>query len=182
MEFWNFRNEVKRLKALFTEDELLRKSVRVWEQVENNPHFRQAASVLLYWSIPGEVHTHDFIRRQCSNKIIILPVVDGDRLRLALFEGEQLLIRNPVMNLYEPQGSDYPSPLTIEMAIVPGMAFDRCNHRIGRGRGYYDRLLPQLRTYKMGVCFDFQLFDSIPCGKYDVDMDEVVTDNKPLSN
>ena len=170
------RYEVKRLKALMTEEERLSKSAQVWEQVETNPNFRQASSVLLYWSMPGEVHTHEFIRRWCGKKNIILPVIDGDRLRLALFEDEQSLRRNLTMNLYEPQGDDYPSPQTIELAIVPGIAFDRANHRIGRGRGYYDRLLPQLNTYNIGVCFDFQLFDAIPFSEYDVSMDEVVTD------
>jgi 5-formyltetrahydrofolate cyclo-ligase len=103
-------------------------------------------------------------------------VVDGDRLRLALFEGEQSLRRNATMNLYEPQGDDYPASLTIELSIVPGLAFDHSNHRIGWGRGYYDRLLPNLNTYNIGVCFDFQLFESIPFGEYDVSMDEVVSE------
>ena len=168
------RREVKRLKAQMTEEELKSKSTKVWAQIETNPHFRQATSVLLYWSMPDEVYTHDFIRRWSGEKTIILPVVDGDRLRLALFEGEQSLRRNAAMNLYEPQGADYPSSQTVELAIVPGIAFDRSNHRIGRGRGYYDRLLPQLNTYNIGVCFDFQLFDSIPNEEHDVSMEEVV--------
>lgn len=168
------RQEVKRLKAQFTEQELLRKSAMIWAEVEAKPQFRQAASVLLYWSLPGEVYTHDFIRRWHGEKNIILPVVDGDRLRLALFTSEQTLRRNTVMNLYEPQGCDDALQETVELAIVPGIAFDRSNHRLGRGRGYYDRLLPQLNSYILGVCFDFQLFDAIPYDEYDVPMDEVV--------
>ena len=169
------RQEVKRLKAQLTEEELLRRSAMVWAEVETKPQFTQATSVLLYWSMPGEVHTHDFIRRWHSEKTIILPVVNGDELRLAPFEGKQSLQLNTVMNLYEPQGNDYPSPKTIQLAIVPGIAFDRNNHRLGRGRGYYDRLLPQLNTCNIGVCFNFQLFDTIPYDEYDVAMDEVVS-------
>jgi len=170
------RQEINHLKTLMTDEDLLFKSSQVWARVETNPRFLQAASVLLYWSMPGEVHTHDFIRRWQNKKTIILPVVDGDRLRLALFEGEQSLRKNAAMNLYEPQGNDYSSPHTIKLAIVPGIAFDRCHHRLGRGRGYYDRLLPQLTTYNMGVCFDFQLFETIPYEEEDVLMDEVVSD------
>ena len=169
------RQKVKHLNAQLTEEELLCKSNMVWAIVETKWQFRQATSVLLYWSMSGEVHTHDFIRRWHSEKNIILPVVDGDRLRLTPFADEQSLRLNPVMNLYEPQGDDYPSPKTIELAIVPGIAFDRSNHRLGRGRGYYDRLLPQLNTYNIGVCFDFQLFDTIPYDENDVAMDEVVS-------
>ena len=170
------RQEIKRLKALMTDEELLMKSAQVWVRVETNPRFQQATSVLLYWSMPDEVYTHDFIRRWHGEKIIILPVVDGNRLRLALFEGEQSLRRNAAMNLYEPQGNDYPSPQTIELAIVPGVAFDHSHHRLGRGRGYYDRLLPQLNAYNIGVCFDFQTFDQIPHDDDDVVMDEVLGD------
>jgi 5-formyltetrahydrofolate cyclo-ligase len=171
------RLEVKRLKSLITENEMLCRSAQVWTQIETNLHFMQATSVLFYWSMPGEVYTHDFIRRWSCEKTIILPVVDGNRLRLALFEGEQSLRRNATMNLYEPQGNDYPSPQTIDLAIVPGIAFDRSNHRIGRGRGYYDRLLPKLNTYNIGVCFDFQLFDSIYFEKHDIPMDEVMVND-----
>ena len=174
------RQEVKRLKALMRDEELLQKSAQVWARVETNPRFLQAASVLLYWSMSGEVHTHDFIRRWQNEKTIILPVVDGDRLRLALFEGEQSLQPNAAMNLYEPLGNDYPSPQTIDLAIVPGVAFDRCHHRLGRGGGYYDRLLPQLKTYNIGVCFDFQMFDTIPCEENDIPMDEVVSDEMKI--
>ena len=171
----SLRREVRRLKGLLTEEDRLRKSAAVWAQVEAMPRFIHAASVLLYWSMPDEVYTHDFIRRWRQEKTIILPVVDGDELRLATFEGEQSLRRNAAMNLYEPQGSDYPSPQSIELTIVPGIAFDCNHHRLGRGRGYYDRLLTRLHTYNIGVCFDFQLFDAIPFGEHDMPIDEVVT-------
>ena len=170
----SLRREVKRLKELLTEEDRLCKSAAIWAKVENMPRFLRAASVLLYWSMSGEVYTHDFVRRWCNEKTIILPVVDGDQLRLAPFEGEQSLRLNAAMNLYEPQGSDYLSPQSIVLAIVPGIAFDRNHHRLGRGRGYYDRLLHRLHTYKVGVCFDFQLFDTIPYGEYDISMDEVM--------
>jgi len=126
--------------------------------------------------MPSEVFTHDFVKHYSKSKTIILPVVDDNRLRLVPFEGEQFLRRNALMNLYEPQGSDYRFPEKIDLAIVPGVAFDRNNHRIGRGKGYYDRLLPQLDTYNIGVCFDFQLLDAIPYDENDVIMNEVVSD------
>ena len=174
------RQEIKRLKALTTSDDLLHRSARVLARVETNPRFRMATSVLMYWSMPGEVFTHDFIRRWSGKKTIILPIVDGNRLRLAPFDGEQSLRLNAALNLYEPQGDDYPLPQTIEVAIVPGIAFDRKLHRLGRGGGFYDRLLPQLKAYRIGVCFDFQMFDEIPSSAEDVAMDEVVCESEGL--
>ena len=75
----------------------------------------------------------------------------------------------------EPVGrlfNDYPS---VDVAVVPGMAFDsRCN-RLGRGKGYYDRMLPKLsNAYKIGMCFDFQKLPGIPADDHDIKVDEVI--------
>ncbi len=168
------RREMKHLKDQLSEEDKIRQAGIVWQKIEAMERFVQAGTVLMYWSMPDELPTHDFILCWCTKKTIVLPVVDGDRLRLKLFEGKEYLRRNATMNLYEPQGDDYPTPSEIDMVIVPGMAFDRHNHRLGRGKGYYDKLLPRLRAYRVGVGFDFQLLDNIPFDEHDALMDEVV--------
>ena len=62
----------------------------------------------------------------------------------------------------------------IDLAVVPRVAFDKEGCRLGRGKGYYDRLLPLINCYKIGICFPFQLYDSIPTEKFDIKMDEVI--------
>jgi 5-formyltetrahydrofolate cyclo-ligase len=59
--------------------------------------------------------------------------------------------------------------------LVPGIAFDPQGHRLGRGKGYYDRFLaahPDI--YKIGVCFDFQKVPEVPVDEFDIPVDEVV--------
>ena len=64
------------------------------------------------------------------------------------------------------------------MIVVPGVAFDRSRNRMGRGRGFYDRLLKSTpNAIKVGVAFDFQIFDTIPVEPFDVPMDIVVSEN-----
>ena len=78
----------------------------------------------------------------------------------------------------EPQGKDFTELEKIDLAIIPGMAFDKEGNRLGRGKGYYDRLLQQLRDctiYKIGICFDFQFLDHIPTEPHDIPVDEVIT-------
>ena len=59
--------------------------------------------------------------------------------------------------------------------LVPGLAFSRSGARLGRGKGYYDRLLPLLtNAYKLGVCFDFQKLPGIPADEHDMKMDEII--------
>ena len=60
------------------------------------------------------------------------------------------------------------------MVVVPGMAFDAQGNRLGRGKGYYDRFLPKVQAYKIGMCFAFQHFDYITHEAHDVKMDEVI--------
>ena len=62
----------------------------------------------------------------------------------------------------------------VHVAVIPGMAFDREGHRLGRGKGYYDRFLNRVKTYKIGVCFDFQMMDQLPHDPHDVMMDEII--------
>ena len=54
------------------------------------------------------------------------------------------------------------------------MAFDHEGHRLGRGKGYYDRFLNRVKTYKIGVCFDFQMMDQLPHDHHDIMMDEII--------
>ena len=63
------------------------------------------------------------------------------------------------------------------MIIVPGVAFDLQHNRLGRGRGFYDRLLSSLSAPKVGICFDFQLIDSVPTESFDRLMDSVVSES-----
>ncbi len=64
----------------------------------------------------------------------------------------------------------------IDLAIVPGLAFDKSGHRIGYGSGYYDRFLPELRSESIGLCFAENFFEMLPRGKYDVQVDYVMTE------
>ena len=58
--------------------------------------------------------------------------------------------------------------------IVPGVAFDAQNNRMGRGRGFYDRALQQSGAFKIGVAFNCQIFKQIPTIETDIPMDLVV--------
>jgi 5-formyltetrahydrofolate cyclo-ligase len=65
---------------------------------------------------------------------------------------------------------------SIELMAVPGVAFDRNGNRLGRGGGYYDRLLAGFSGLSAGVSFDFQLFPQIPSEPHDIPVDTIVTE------
>ncbi len=142
----------------------------------SHPCIVSARTILMYCSLPDEVDTHDALDRLVEmGKCVLLPQVTGrDSMCLRVYRGRNDL-REGAFHISEPQGPVFTAYDEVDVAVVPGVAFDRNGHRLGRGRGYYDRLLPQLlHTYKIGVCFDFQKVDEVPTGPYDVVMDEVL--------
>ena len=64
----------------------------------------------------------------------------------------------------------------MELIIVPAVAYDRQGNRIGRGKGYYDRLLSRTKALRIGVAYDFQLVDEIEAEPHDIPVDIVITE------
>lgn len=156
-------------------DEKDKKSNEIFRMVEQIPQFRQANVVLAYWSMADEVCTHSFVARWAGKKTMLLPVVNGHSLELRRFTNLQCLYQTEPYGIMEPINGELMQPNQVDFAIVPGLAFDYMCHRLGRGKGFYDRLLRQLnRATKVGVGFNFQLVESVPFATHDRPVDEVV--------
>ncbi|MBN2610380.1 MAG: 5-formyltetrahydrofolate cyclo-ligase [Bacteroidales bacterium] len=169
------RLQIKKLKAQLPASERLKKSNAVFSQVENLEIFNTASTILIYWSLPDEVQTHEFILKHKSEKRFVLPVINDNFLELKLFTGVQNMKPGKGMSIPEPEGEVFGDYDEIGLAIIPGVAFDSNNNRLGHGKAYYDKLLPQIKAFKTGVCFDFQLVDTVPVTPSDIRMDMVIT-------
>lgn len=170
------RRLIRKRKEAFTAEALLAASAAPVERLENHPDFVAATTVLLYHSLPDEVDTHALLSRWIGRKRILLPVVEGDGLRLAIYEGAHSL-RPGAYGIAEPQGELFDDFSAIDLAVVPGMAYDSAGHRLGRGGGFYDRLIPPLRKAGcriVGLCFDFQLVENVPTEAHDMAVDLVI--------
>jgi len=120
------------------------------------------------------VYTHAFIEKWSKEKNILLPVVQGDELELRSYHcPDDLAIGS--YGILEPTGTPFHDYTNIDLVIVPGVAFDVSGSRLGRGKGYYDRLLPKLTAYKIGICFPFQLVNEIPTEEFDIRMNEIIS-------
>lgn len=70
---------------------------------------------------------------------------------------------------------DFEIDVPIDVAIIPGLAFDKNRYRLGRGKGWYDRFLSEHpETFKIGVCYKEQLVDKLPTEEHDIKMDLVI--------
>lgn len=171
------RKAIRRLKGLAATEELECQSGSIYRQLQAHPRFQSARTVLLYASLPDEPNTHTWIRDWWEKKTLLLPVVCGDTLVLRKVTPETVM-REGAFHISEPLGADFQDWAQIDLAVIPGVAFDDAGYRLGRGRGYYDRLLsaPALASvYKIGVCFDFQRCRALPVEPHDVPMNEVLS-------
>ncbi len=178
MDKGEVRRRMRELKRAVPPEEKLRRSEGIMRQVEQTEAFRRARVVLLYWSMADEVQTHAFVDRWYREKVLLLPCVQGDDLVLRQYTGPDCLVAGEQFGIGEPAGSPEWTDLdAVELIVVPGVAFDRTGNRMGRGRGFYDRLLKSTpHACKMGVAYDFQLLETIPVEPHDVKMDLIVSE------
>lgn len=147
-------------------------SAAIMERIAACGEFGAATTVLAYWPLPGEVDTRSLI--QAGGKRFVLPVVCGDDLLLKVYDPSRM--REGAFGILEPdESAETVAPEEIDFAIIPGVAFSPDGMRLGRGRGFYDRLLGSLHCVKAGVAFPFQMFDELPADPWDLPMDLVVT-------
>ena len=173
-------------KAL-SKEEIKGKSSKIKEKLFSLDEFKDAKNILFYVSFNDEVDTHEIIKELLDNKdkTIIVPYVVKNNPILQLSELKNFNELEPkTLGILEPKENftrEF-NPNKLDMVIVPGVVFDQNGHRIGYGRGYYDRFFHNLGkdVKKIGFAFDFQLVDKIPEEIHDVPVDIVITENRGI--
>ena len=165
------RAAVRAARKALPEPERQAMSSGIIGRIRTMDEFLRAATVLAYWPLPGEVDLRPLVTE--GGRRFVLPAVCGDDLVLKEYDPEQMV--EGAFGIMEPgPGSRTVLPEEIDLALIPGVAFDSFCMRLGRGRGYYDRLLGSLRCHKAGVAFPFQICDSVPTDPWDIPMDSVI--------
>jgi 5-formyltetrahydrofolate cyclo-ligase len=127
------------------------------------------------------VQTTGLLDEWRSKKRIVLPVISGEDLHFYPYTGKENL-KKGVFGISEPVSGKLIPPDQIDLFVVPGFAFDATCNRLGRGKGYYDRYLSDINKPVIGLCFDFQLIENIPCEKHDQKMTFVITESIIVSS
>ncbi|MBP5365080.1 MAG: 5-formyltetrahydrofolate cyclo-ligase [Bacteroidales bacterium] len=176
MEKKEIRRYVKELKSQLSPEEKLNGETKVLEQLRNNAAIARCENLVAYWAMPDELPTRQIIEYFLQSKKIFLPVVCGTTLEFRRFESEKELKAEARYGIFEPTSEE---TLTGDgsntVILVPGVAFTAQGLRLGRGGGYYDRILAQLpKAHKTGIALKCQLLDSLPVEQHDAIMDEVI--------
>ncbi|MCM1290657.1 MAG: 5-formyltetrahydrofolate cyclo-ligase [Prevotella sp.] len=173
MEKRELRKKIKQMRLMLSPDEKLSAAEEVFRLLEQTAAFTLAEKILMYHSLPDELSTIEFLKKWSNVKKFFLPRVNGVNLEILPYDRSRLELG--AFHIEEPQGDDIVNPDEIELIIVPAVAYDRYGNRLGRGKGFYDRLLNTTRATKIGVGYDFQLVEIIPAEEHDVPVDYVIT-------
>ena len=179
------RNEIgKRLGAL-SNGERTKKNKTIMDRLFDFANFLEAKISLLYMDLGYEVKTNEIIKKCLSyNKVVVLPAFVEDNYRMKLMKIDNLdsSLRPGPRGVLEPNPARCKLvPIEhIDIAIIPGIAFDEKGGRIGSGKGYYDRLIPDLAitTRKVALAFEEQLTQQVPMESHDKHVDIIITDER----
>jgi 5-formyltetrahydrofolate cyclo-ligase len=149
------------------------------DSLRRQPIWTTAKSVLFYAKLPDELDLSPLIDEAlASGKTVALPKYIQSAEGYAAFKISHSTQDCVVgkFGIIEPTAACAEFPLNrLDLVLVPGVAFDLTGHRLGRGKGHYDRLLASVTGIKCGVALDEQLVQRIPAEAHDIRMDCVLT-------
>ena len=161
------RTEIKSLRKNF---DIAGVSKILAEKIKMHPAFKEASNVMLYYPLKYEINLLELLK---EDKKFYFPKVDGENLLVCPYSEK---FEKSGLNIYEPC-SEPVSAEILDLIIVPALAIDKSNYRLGYGGGFYDKFLsknPGIKTL-VPICSKF-VYEKLPHEDFDVPVDYVVTD------
>jgi 5-formyltetrahydrofolate cyclo-ligase len=174
------REEITEKRLLLSNFDIIHKSDRVSENAIHLAFLRRAKIVAAYLPIKNEVQTRKIIGWLWRfGKKVCVPVIKKSGMKFAELAIGSKLVKNK-FGILEPVKKKFVDHKKIDAFLVPGVAFSLDGHRIGSGKGFYDRFFatPKLKGKKIGLAFNFQIVDDIETEPHDIKMDFIVTEDK----
>lgn len=177
----NLRSTIRENLAALTDDEIREKTDHVEKQLLDFANFMESETALFYFNPEYGVDTRRIIEHCLGlSKKILLPSFDADR-RITLWKISSLdtdLLPDGITPDHE-RCKQY-NFNEIDIAIIPGVAFDEKGGRLGSGRGNYDRMLPKLpnTSRKVSIAFTEQIIPQVPMESHDKYVDIIITDHR----
>ncbi len=146
------------------------------------PSFSGARTLMLYASIRDEVPTHALMARLlAAGRHVVLPVAQKeDKSITPAYLSSMDDLSSGLFGVPEPKGEGRQDcePSSIDVALIPALAFDLQGHRLGHGLGYYDRFLPKLSCPLIGLAYDAQIAPRLPREAHDHPVNFIVSEKR----
>ncbi|MBU5427392.1 5-formyltetrahydrofolate cyclo-ligase [Tissierella pigra] len=184
MDKKTLRKEMLKKRSELSREDIVEYSNIIANKIYEMDNYKNAKRIMCFVSNGDEVETHPLIEQIIKDgKSIVVPIT--------IPKTRELLVSD-VYSLSELEVGDYNievpkkeftrvvDPNTIDLILVPGVAFAKDGYRVGYGGGYYDRFLSKLLnpTPKIAIGFDLQVVDKVPTDQYDLPVDMIVTEKR----
>lgn len=186
MDKQTLRASILERRSSMTQEELDAKSAQILDQLIHTPLLDNAKTVMIFMDFKDEVRTAGIIEHLWkTGKTPVVPRVNkkADRLDLYSIHSFDDLVRS-AYGILEPPKDREPDiqPSDLDLILSPGVVFDVLGNRIGYGAGYYDKLLPHVRTECVvcGIAYDLQIVPNgqIPVEPHDIPLDYLITEHR----
>ena len=181
----SIRTDMIKMMDALSDDDFKEKTGQVEERLFDFANFMEANIPLLYMNLPHEVPTQRMIEWCFDHKkIVVLPAFGKEKRTMTLMKVDDIErdLKPGPRGVLEPDPERCKRvPIDqVDIAIIPGFAFDEKGGRIGSGHGYYDRLIPKLAvtTRKVALIFEDHVIPQIPMESHDKYVDIVITDQR----
>jgi 5-formyltetrahydrofolate cyclo-ligase len=157
-------------------EEWLEKSQRIYEKVIEHPLFLNSEEIYCYIDFKNEVGTRKIIAAAWKlGKKVAVPKIMGNHMEFFYIQNFDELFPG-TWKILEPNAEDLACGFA-PLVIMPGAVFDKARHRIGYGKGYYDRYLAKhTNCQTMALAFELQILENIPADAYDICPQIIVTE------
>ncbi len=174
----SIRDSIAKQRFALSDVEVEEKSLLISDNLYSLESFKLSKRIALYSPILNEVRTESiFFNAIQTEKEVYFPRVNGSSLDFHRVHNLEQL-KPSKFGVLEPEITSFKAHIKeIDVFIIPGLAFDSFGNRLGYGKGYYDRALIDItEENKIGLCYSFQIFDSVPSNENDRRVGTIITE------
>lgn len=177
------RKEILKKRNDLSTEEVEKKSNLVIQNLEK--FIKNAQNIMIFMDMKTEVKITKLLELYPKKNFFISKITNSKNreMKINKYNKNELILHK--FGYYESSSNNFYDEEILDVVIVPALAFDSKKNRIGFGGGYYDTFLEKVRKKNnkvlfIGICYDFQIIDSVPTEKHDVTLDFVVSESKVI--
>ena len=175
------RKEILAKRNILSDKDINKKSDLIIKNLAS--YIENVQNIMIFMDMKTEVKITKLLELHPKKNFFISKITNSKNreMKINKYNKNELILHK--FGYYESSSNDFYDEEILDVVIVPALAFDSKKNRIGFGGGYYDTFLEKVRKKNnkalfIGVCYDFQIIDSVPTEKHDVTLDFVVSESK----
>ena len=175
------RKEILAKRNILSDKDINKKSDLIIKNLTS--YIENVQNIMIFMDMKTEVKITKLLELHPKKNFFISKITNSKNreMKINKYNKNELILHK--FGYYESSSNDFYDEEILDVVIVPALAFDSKKNRIGFGGGYYDTFLEKVRKKNnkalfIGVCYDFQIIDSVPTEKHDVTLDFVVSESK----